>query len=87
MIKFKKYHPLNSVPIWKTEYKNCTIETGGDKSYVFIRNDNDYDFLVVNGMDEFELTTENGVTNDWSEVEWSELTKAIAALPEEEEGK
>lgn len=87
MIKFSKYYPLNSIPIWRTEYKGCDIETGGNGTYILIRNDIDYDFLEVNRIHEFELATESGITNDWSEAEWSELIKAISALPEEEEGK
>ena len=83
MIKFKKYHPLNSVPIWEAEYKSCNIETGGNGTYIFVTNEFDYDTLGVNGIEEFELTTENGVTNDWSEAEWSALKEAIAAIPDE----
>ena len=71
-----------------TEYKDCSVEVGGNKSYILIQNDADYDSLATNGLHEFELTTENGVTNDWTEAEWIKLIEAIAALPdEEEEGK
>jgi hypothetical protein len=66
-----------------TEYKGCSVEVGGNKSYILIQNDADYDFLATNGLHEFELTTESGVTDNWSGAEWDALIEAIEEIPDD----
>lgn len=66
-----------------TEYKGCSVEVGGNKSYILIQNDADYDFLATNGLHEIELTTESGVTDNWSGAEWDALIEAIEEIPDD----
>ena len=85
MIKFKKYHPLNSVPVWKADYKDCNIETGGNGAYIFVTNEFDYDTFFRNGRDNWEISTDNGITKKWTGPDFQVLLKAIEEIPEEEE--
>ena len=75
MIKFKP----NISNTYKARYKNCSIEVSANKSYILVRNETDYEFFAANG-DEFELTSEQGVTKDWSLADFDVLLEAIRSL-------
>jgi hypothetical protein len=75
MIKFKP----NISNTYKTQYKGCSIEVSANKSYILVRNETDYEFFAANG-EEFELTSENGVTKDWSLADFDLLLEAIRSL-------
>ena len=82
MIKFTEN--LNNT--YKAQYKGCSIEIGKNKSYILIRNQNEYDLFAANG-EEFEATTDVGVTKDWSLADFDPLLKAIRSLKTGMEGE
>ena len=84
MIKFKKFYPLNSRAIWKANYKDCNIETGGNGDYIFVTNEFDYDTFERNGHDNWEISIDNGITKKWTGPDFQVLLKAIEEIPEEE---
>jgi len=75
MIKFQP----NISNTYKARYKDCGIEISANKSYILVRNETDYEFFAANG-DEFELTSEQGVTKDWSLADFDVLLEAIRSL-------
>ena len=75
MIKFQP----NISNTYKARYKDCSIEVSANKSYILVRNETDYEFFAANG-DEFELTSEQGVTKDWSLADFDVLLEAIRSL-------
>ncbi len=82
MIKFQP----NISNTYKTRYKDCGIEISANKSYILIRNETDYEFFAANG-EEFELTSEQGVTKDWSLADFDILLEAIRSLKTGVEGE
>jgi hypothetical protein len=82
MIKFKP----NISNTYKTQYKGCSIEVSANKSYILVRNETDYEFFAANG-EEFELTSEQGVTKDWSLADFDLLLEAIRSLKTGMEGE
>ena len=75
MIKFTEN--LNNT--YKAKYKGCSIEVSANKSYILVRNETDYEFFAANG-EEYELTSEQGVTKDWSLADFDILLEAIRSL-------
>jgi hypothetical protein len=82
MIKFQP----NISNTYKTIYKDCGIEVSANKSYILIRNETDYEFFAANG-EEYELTSEQGVTKDWSLADFDVLLEAIRSLKTGIEGE